>query len=203
MKRLQLVGRKFGRLTVLRDAGNDSRNRAQWLCRCRCGNRRVIAGGSLIRGLTNSCGCLHAELCRRQVRHMRTAWITNPIHGYARKKNVSAEYTAWVGMINRCTNPRSTSWKYYGGRGITICSRWRNDFKTFLADMGPRPPSTPGRKRSLYSIDRFPDKNGNYEPRNCRWATQEQQVQNSRLRESRVRLQSRNQARFSAQKEGK
>jgi hypothetical protein len=74
-------------------------------------------------------------------------------------------------MIQRCTNDKNPDWKYYGGRGITVCERWRN-FANFISDMGERPPGT--------SIDRFPDKNGNYEPGNCRWATSSEQNSNRR-----------------------
>lgn len=74
-------------------------------------------------------------------------------------------------MLTRCLNPRAHAYERYGGADITVCDRWRESFEDFLADMGPRP--------SLkYSLDRFPNKTGNYEPGNCRWATREQQADN-------------------------
>jgi hypothetical protein len=77
-------------------------------------------------------------------------------------------------MIDRCNNPNHRHWHRYGGRGISVCGRWRNSFQDFIADMGPRP--------SLkHSIDRFPNKDGNYEPGNCRWATQTQQMRNASI----------------------
>lgn len=76
-------------------------------------------------------------------------------------------------MLARCTNPDNPDWPNYGGRGITVCDRWRNSFEAFLADMGKKP--TP-----KHSIDRWPDNNGNYEKSNCRWATDDQQARNQR-----------------------
>ena len=75
-------------------------------------------------------------------------------------------------MIHRCTNPRASGWKYWGGRGITVCERWLTSFEDFLADMGERPPGT--------TIDRYPNKEGNYEPGNVRWATPTTQARNRR-----------------------
>lgn len=82
------------------------------------------------------------------------------------------EYKHWTGMINRCENPGATRFEHYGGRGIKICERWRENFKNFYEDMGPRP--APG-----YSVDRI-DTNGDYEPNNCRWATPMEQSRNTR-----------------------
>ena|SRR5438105_3349104 len=95
-----------------------------------------------------------------------------PKHGYARNGHRISEYHCWTEMRQRCTNPTNKHFRLYGGRGITICSRW-NSFANFLADMGRKP----SRKHSL---DRYPNQNGNYEPGNCRWATQQQQMRNRR-----------------------
>jgi hypothetical protein len=83
----------------------------------------------------------------------------------------SPTYLSWANMIQRCTNPKQKAYKYYGGRGIKVCKRWR-DFRHFLADMGVRPEGM--------SLDRWPNKNGNYKPGNCRWATQTEQIANRR-----------------------
>ena len=94
-----------------------------------------------------------------------------PIHGASTSKGYTPEYESWQAMIQRCTNKNRADYHHYGGRGITICDRWRHDFVQFLADMKPRPEGK--------SLDRI-DVNGNYEPSNCRWATQKQQVNNRR-----------------------
>jgi hypothetical protein len=84
------------------------------------------------------------------------------------------EYTSWKGMKERCLNTRHKKFKNYGARGITVCERWMNSFDNFLADMGPKPEP----KRD-YSIERK-NNDGNYEPGNCKWATQDEQQKNRR-----------------------
>jgi len=83
-------------------------------------------------------------------------------------------------MKARCSNPKAAGYENYGGRGITVCARWRNSFETFLADMGPRPPSlTPGSRKGAYSLGRI-DNDGPYQPDNCRWETTYEQNNNTR-----------------------
>lgn len=89
------------------------------------------------------------------------------------------EYRAWRNMLTRCYNPNASSFKYYGGRGITVCERWQRSFDAFLADVGPAPSNE-------HSIDRFPNNNGNYELGNVRWATHEEQQKNKRRPEKQV-----------------
>lgn len=93
-------------------------------------------------------------------------------HGHARSRHKSLTYVSWIEMRRRCTNPKRDNFKFYGGRGIRVCWRWMQSFESFLKDMGLRP-------SRRHSLDRD-DVNGNYEPRNCRWATQSRQIANRR-----------------------
>lgn len=153
--RLNLVGQIFGRLTVLEDAGRNSRRRVMWRCRCLCGKETTVSSGCLRTGGTRSCGCLRREiLAKKQL-----------IHGHFRHDKQSPTYHSWSNMIQRCTNPNYRGNGYARYRGVTICGRWRV-FENFLADMGPRPEGT--------TLGRILDL-GNYEPGNCFWQTDAEQ----------------------------
>jgi len=159
-----MIGRRFGALTVLARAERPGR---YWLCRCDCHGKRpgsslrglkVVSDGNLYQGSPDSCGCMTAAKRHR----------ARQTHGMSQ----TSEYRTWKEMRARCENTNGPAYRLYGGRGITVCERWRKSFEAFLADMGPRP----SRKHSL---DRK-NVNGNYEPANCRWATSRQQNQNRR-----------------------
>lgn len=130
---------------------------------CECGKQKEIYDYSIRRGLTVSCGHYNSENTAR--RNKENLWGT--IHGQVN----SPEYAVWEGMIQRCTNPKNPGYKNYGGRGITVCERWLT-FENFRADMGERP--------SLeHSIDRV-NNDGNYEPGNCKWSTDSEQLCHTR-----------------------
>ena len=123
-------------------------------------------------------GCQHLSNARGLCRTHYARWkkhgdtetgARNLRHGHAVRGKFSPEYQTWRAMISRCEDPKADRFQQYGGRGISICDRWRNSFQNFLADMGQRPAGT--------FIERI-DVNGNYEPGNCKWETQARQARN-------------------------
>jgi hypothetical protein len=194
------VGERFGRLVVLgraensRSSGGNASTR--WLCRCECGTDVAVKAARIRRGRQKSCGCLQRDTLRAGCRTL-ICLCGSPIMGDSKYCNESCkarnrdaevaeagrrrlnsstsyrpEYGTWRSMNNRCYKVSSVAYTGYGGRGISVCERWRASFDDFLADMGPRP-------SPRHSIDRI-DNDGNYEPGNCRWATGLQQARNKR-----------------------
>jgi hypothetical protein len=169
-----ISGQVFSRLTVLNEVGTNNSREYMWLCRCVCGRTTVASGPNLRRGNVRSCGCLASESSRRTIKKAQGACKT---HGCAGRHTV--EYTTWKNMLQRCTNPNNKDWKNYGGATppVHVCKRWRK-FENFLADMGTRPAGT--------TLSRLGDV-GNYCKRNCRWHTWEQQYEEARKKQSKVR----------------
>lgn len=158
--KIDITGRKYGRLTVIKSLGNKNKI-SLWLCKCLCGNERTISYGNLSVGHSKSCGCLQKERTSK----------ANFKHGFSTKRNKTAEYRAWGGMISRCYDKNNKDYKNYGDRGILVCEKWKNSFLLFLKEMGEKPKET--------SIDRI-DVNGHYCKKNCRWADIYQQARNKR-----------------------
>lgn len=155
-----LTGQVFGKLTVIAYAGRATSSRnSVWKCHCACGKDVCVVGSKLTRGRTKSCGCSGS----RSTIGQRTS-----THGLS----LTPEYRIWKGMLSRCYNPHIRTYKYYGGRGISVCPEWRQDFVAFLHSIGPRP-------STLHSIERKNNDLG-YCPDNCCWATREQQNRNRR-----------------------
>lgn len=153
-----LTGMKFGRLTVIERAENRN-TKVYWVCKCDCGNEVIVTGANLLRGHTQSCGCLVKE--KNSGIHIKHGMRTSKI------------YNVWIGIKNRCLNSSEPVYKRYGGRGITIYPAWIDDFQAFyeyvskLENFG----------EEGYSLDRI-DNNGNYEPNNLRWTDKKTQSRN-------------------------
>lgn len=151
------------RLTILEFSHRDQSGRSYWFCQCECGSRRSYRGSALKRN-TKSCGCLKNEK------------ISDLSKTHGRSKDLI--YQVWNSMISRCYRPSQDSFRLYGGRGISVCDRWRygeggqSGFECFILDMGDRP-------SRRYSIERKCS-NKNYEPSNCEWALSAQQNRNRR-----------------------
>ena len=148
MKLVDRTGQRFGKLTVIEQAGRNELKKVLWKCRCDCGNEVNVVAGSLVTGNTTTCGCVPK----------------NFKHGGWNKSS----YNSWRSMVRRCTNPKDKDYKRYGSKGISVCQEWM-DYATFAKDMGE-----PVGKETLDRIDPA----GNYEPNNVRWASPTVQARN-------------------------
>jgi hypothetical protein len=166
MKFIDLTGKRFERLTVLRRTEKDKHGKIQWECICECGQITVVNGENLKYGRVKSCGCLANEL------HIERGQTFRLKHGHNRKGKATPEYNSWRSMIARCENTKSNSYDNYGGRGIKVCPKWRSSFENFIEDMGLKPDPS-------YSLDRI-NVDGDYNKENCRWASKTDQSRNVR-----------------------
>ena len=154
---IDITGKKFNRLTVIRRVENSFSKKARWLCKCDCGNFREISGDNLRNGNVKSCGCLKAIRNKQRATH--------------RKSNIRL-YNIWRNMKSRCNCKTNPFYKNYGERGIKICTDWET-FENFYCWANAN-----GYNDNL-TIDRV-NVNGNYEPNNCKWIPLSKQAYNKR-----------------------
>lgn len=155
MKAIDLVCQRFGKLLVKSRVENTNSGRSMFECVCDCGNTNNVNGSDLRRGATKSCGCG----IKGRPRIIKTDTVMS-----------IPEYVVWVGMKQRCNDKNSKSYRYYGGKGITVSEEWMN-FDRFLFDMGERPSSE-------YTLERIDSLKG-YCKENCKWATYSEQNRNT------------------------
>lgn len=156
-KKVEMVGMTFNKLTVLEQSATSENKKLHYRCACECGSLSIVDGAALRSGNTKSCGC-----------HRKAVSSDKAFkHGYVGTKT----YGVWESIKKRCLDTKNRSYKNYGGRGITICDEWKNNFLSFLKDMGEAPEKC--------VIDRI-DNDKSYEPGNCRWITQKENCRNKR-----------------------
>lgn len=155
---IEMTGRVFARLTVLRVSHVTETGKYVWVCRCECGKISNVDGNQLRSGKTRSCGCLALELLSKR----------SKTHGASN----TPEFKTWIHIRRRCEDKSDNKYPSYGGRGIAVCERWA-DFSVFLSDVGYKP-------SPIHTLDRLDNEKG-YEPSNVRWATPKEQSNNTRV----------------------
>jgi len=158
MRKQDLIGKKFGKLTVIKEGENKGKN-TTWICKCDCGEEKTILAYNLTSGKSKSCGCVRGEKLGNLVR----------THGFSNTRL----YHIYKGIKQRCHNENNPAYMYYGGKGVSICNEWNCDYLKF------KEWSLNNNYDEFVSIDRInPD--GNYCPENCRWVSMQKQ-QNNKL----------------------
>ena len=152
---IDLTGQRFSRLLVIERAGSNDDRKAMWRCRCDCGNEHIAVGKGLRNGNTKSCGCHRTREVRSRLRQ---------VHG----GSYTRLHAIWKGMLARCRNPNRNRFKYYGGRGITVCDEWLT-FEPF------RDWALANGYQDTLTIDRFRD-DDHYAPATCQWITLSENV---------------------------
>lgn len=160
------IGEKWNKLTIL--CFDKIVNRQYYYnCQCECGKVKSVRFNHMKFNKIKSCGC------------------SNSRNGYKGNGSIikafKSEYQSYSSMKQRCFNVKNDSYHRYGGRGITVCQRWKDSFKSFIDDMSSKPDKS-------YSLERI-DVNGNYCPENCKWATQKEQCNNTRRSLKEIDLQ--------------
>ena len=154
--RKNLIGQRFAKL-VVKKLDTTRTSGTYWLCKCDCGKTKSVLAGNLKR--IQGCGCERGK---------------TTTHGHSRRDSITTEYRTWKNILNRCYNTKGVRYEDWGGRGITVCKRWRDSFENFYVDMGPRPEGPP-----RYTLERKNNDRG-YTPGNCIWATYKVQNNNTR-----------------------
>lgn len=168
-KKLNLIGRKFGRLTAVRGLEKRQGGDVIWLCRCDCGNLTEVRTSHLRNGGIKSCGCLReewmSELGSRQRGESHPAYR----HGDFINRKPSRLYKTWINMKTRCYNSNGEIYRRYGGRDIHICNEWRNDFMAF------RDWALANGYQDNLTIDKI-NNDDDYSPKNCQWLTRVENI---------------------------